>query len=98
MGTVMMGKNVMDVFEGKVTDAILGNTAVIIQAEFDDDMCCRNLIHVDNFEKDNEHISLYYHQFELHVPIDDINVDYDENEESFHFKNNHSNVYVSFLD
>lgn len=97
MDAVMTGKQLIDVFEGKVTDAILAHAAVIIQAEFDTDSCCRNLVHIDNYEKDNKHISLYDNQFELHFPIHNSNIDYDELEDSFHFKNDASDVYVSFL-
>ena len=94
-----MKNGLINVLEEKLTNAMLQNSSIVVQTETVDETCCRNLIHIDNYDKDDKHISLYDNQFELHFNVNDsTEIDYDEFEKSFHLKNPHTDVFVSFLD
>lgn len=89
----------INVLEESLTNAMLQHSSIVVQTETADEICCRNLIHIDNYDKDDKHISLYDNQFELHFNVNDsTEIDYDEFEKSFHLKNPHTDVFVSFLD
>ena len=94
-----MKKGLINVLEENLTNAMLQHSSIVVQTETADKICCRNLIHIDNYDKDDKHISLYDNQFELHFNVNDsTEIDYDEFEKSFHLKNSHTDVFVSFLD
>jgi hypothetical protein len=94
-----MKKGLINVLEENLTNAMLQHSSIVVQTETADEIFCRNLIHIDNYDKDDKHISLYDNQFELHFNVNDsTEIDYDEFEKSFHLKNPHTDVFVSFLD
>ena len=94
-----MKNKLINVFDEKITNAILNSIQIVIQTEVEKEVCCRNLINIDYYEKDETHISLGDKQYELHFYINNsTEIDYDEIENSFHIKNKYTDIFISFLD